>query len=165
MTFRSNKKSLFTMLSVHLVWCPLGSNETGCWLLETGRCPSCLKQQAYSSPAVRAFAKSNKCLIHFKGPIVSVSQGPVTAVALQPFQRNKVTALGSHGRNNVQTSLDCGSNFHDVMSGLHGQAFSVALETRNGKNSLHHPIISRWWQTLSQFSCPVPVISLEGGTR
>lgn len=95
MTFRSNKKSLFTMLSVHLVWCSSGSNETEYWLLETGRCPSSLKQRAYSSPAVRAFAKSNKCLIHFKRPIFSVRQGPVTAVALQPFQWNKVTALGS----------------------------------------------------------------------
>lgn len=95
MTFRDNKKSLWTMLSINLVRCFSESNETECWMLETGRCPSSLKQQAYSSPAGWAPVQSHKCLIHSKGPIFSDGRGPVTAVALQSFQWDKVTALVS----------------------------------------------------------------------
>lgn len=59
-------------------------------------------------------------------------------------------------------TIRCHINFLDVMSVLCGQAPSVALETRNGKNSLYlsdHQLLVA--DTLSQLSCPVPVIPLE----
>ena len=74
-------------------------------MLEIGRCPSSLKQQACSSPAVLMLVKSNKCLTRSEGPIFSARQGnykvtllgsnlvkwKVMAFALQPFLRHEVT--------------------------------------------------------------------------
>lgn len=83
-----------------------------CQLLETGRCLSSPKQQAYSPPDTLVLVKKNKCLTHSEGPIFSVGQGnykvtllgsslvkwKVTTVASQTFLWNEVTALGSMAR-------------------------------------------------------------------
>lgn len=137
----------------------LGIKWNKCWLLEMGRCPLSLKQQA-SSPALWMLVKSNKCLIHFKTPICSDRQGPVTAVAMHPFQWPKVTALGRMAGTMCRQALIVVATF--MMSCQDYVVRLFLLLWRQGVARIHHQIISHWWQTLLQLSCPVPIISLEG---
>lgn len=135
-------KSLFTVLSISLVWQFPGSNETECWMLETGKYPSSLKQQAYSSTAVLMLVKSNACLIHARAQYSQPGRQLQSGCAVQrcgEMESNCCCAAaipvkwgdstGWRGKDNPWTSLYYSSNSPDVMSILHGQAPSVALET------------------------------------